>query len=229
MHETNAGDTRRTTVTVGGRRYERIAIATHWIGSGEDIGELIAGYIAPERRPGDWLLVSEKVVAISLGNAIPADELQPGGLARRLSSSITPTPVGGLLEVPEKMQYVIDTAGRTRVIVGAAAHAITRRFGVSSFYRVVGQWSRAIDGMNPPYEGVVIPPLSAEAAQRVASALHGRLEMPVAILDVHDRGGTIPAVAGGIDRDLLLEVVADNPLGQRSRGTPIGLVRRLPA
>jgi hypothetical protein len=229
LSEISAGETRRTALTVGGRRFERIAIGTHWVATGEDIGEVAERYIAAERRPGDCLLVSEKVVSVSLGKTIPAAGLRPGPLARRLSRSVTPGPVPGLLDVPEKMQYVINTAGRPRVIVGAAAHAIARRFGIEgTFYRVVGEWCRAIDGMTPPYEDLVIPPLGAHVAQQVASELRARLEMPVGILDLHDRGGTIPAVAGDIDPELLLRALADNPLGQRTQATPIGLLRRLP-
>lgn len=209
----------------GGSGPQRLAIRTHWIEPGEDIGVVAERYAERYRQPGDVLLVSEKVVAVSLGHAIPAGELAPGRLARLLVAAIGKTQQPGL-SIPERMEYVVRRTGRTRVVLAALLAGVARPFGASGvFQRVVGEWCRDIDGMIAPYEHAVIPPLDGDVAAAIAASLAERLRMPVAILDLHDRGGEIRAVAGGVARDALYEGLSGNPLGQRDRGTPLGLLR----
>ena len=204
---------------------QRIAIATPWVDAGEDIAELARRHAKPHLKPGDTLFVSEKVVVISLGRAIPADELRPGPLARLLSRSVRATPIAGL-NVPEKMQLVVRNAGGPRVLLAAAAAAITRPLGVrGAFYRIVGEWCQNIDGMAPPYDHMVIPPLSEGEATAECERIRGVVGAPTAIVDINDRGGTIRALSPGMDRDWILAALSDNPLGQGSRGTPLGLLR----
>lgn len=49
---------------------------------------------------------------------------------------------------------------------------------------------------------------------------------PVAIVDINDRGGSVRhgATSGDLPDDLRA-VLADNPMGQRDRSTPIVVVR----
>jgi hypothetical protein len=54
------------------------------------------------------------------------------------------------------------------------------------------------------------------------------LGVPVAIVDMNDRGGSIRAVSGGGPSPRLLKwLLYDNPLSQREASTPFGLIRPL--
>ena len=217
-----------------GREYLRIPLSTRWVEPGDDLAPLAREHVEPVREPGDVLLVSEKVMAVALGRGIPAEQLRPGRLARLLSRAVG-APMGAVgLNVPEKMQYVVETAGAPRVIVAAIAAAVTRPLGRTGvFHRVVGGWCRDIDGMCPPYEREVIPPLAAVEARDRAEDLAADLGMGVAIIDLNDSGGRIRATARipaselGPDESHLISALTGNPLGQRRRSTPIGLLRRL--
>jgi hypothetical protein len=82
--------------------------------------------------------------------------------------------------------------------------------------------------MRPPLEDLLLPPLDAAEAVTIARDLERALGLTVAIVDINDRGGSVRCVSGGDpDPRLLLQVLRDNPLGQRAQSTPVGLVRRL--
>jgi hypothetical protein len=87
-----------------------------------------------------------------------------------------------------------------------------------------------MDGMRPPFEGTLIPPLAPRVAHRIARSLADRLGAPVAIVDMNDRGGSIRTLSRPVmTRRRLRRILADNPLGQRDERTPIGIVRRISA
>ncbi len=131
--------------------------------------------------------------------------------------------------MPEKMQYVLQDSGRTRIVAAALAGAMTRPLGIRGvFYRVAGDVARDLDGGRPPYEHLLFPPLPAPTAQRVCQGLEDALGVGAAIVDLNDFGGSVRAVSRhALAAQLLTEVLADNPLRQRLTGTPIALVRPL--
>jgi hypothetical protein len=82
-----------------------------------------------------------------------------------------------------------------------------------------------MDGMRPPLEDVLLPPLHPRVAREIAS----ELGTTVAIVDINDRGGCVRAVsARRPTKRELMRILRDNPLGQRDRRTPMGIVRRSP-
>lgn len=93
---------------------------------------------------------------------------------------------------------------------------------------IAGPFVRAVDGMRPPLEDVLLPPLDPRDAAEIAGQLEGSLRAAAAIVDINDRGGSIRALSPSAPpaRELM-RVLRDNPLGQRDTSTPIGLVRRL--
>jgi hypothetical protein len=61
-----------------------------------------------------------------------------------------------------------------------------------------------------------------------ASRLASATGIPVAIVDVNDIGGSwVLGASAGVDRKLVEDAIRDNPLGQGSECTPMGLLRRL--
>jgi F420-0:gamma-glutamyl ligase len=215
-----------TEVSVGGSRYARRAVRTRWLNPDDALAVVLREYVG-EARPGDTVVVSEKVAILLTGRALPIEAVRPGRLARVLARSVRPRPGSQGLAVPEKMQYVVQTVGRGRTLVAAASGAVTRAVGIQGvFYRVAGPIARDVDGGRPPYQQMLFPPLQEHDARRICSALEAALGVGVAIVDLNDFGGTIRAVSPAASAPgVLLAVLADNPLGQRLTSTPFGIVR----
>lgn len=180
-----------------------------------------------ERRPGDTVVISEKIALLLTGRTIPADPTRVQADARWLCRFVRPRTDSLGLAQPVKMQWVIDTLGRPRVYAAAAAAALTRPFGIrGGFYRVAGPAARDIDGGRPPYEHLLFPPFDVAEATELCEELAAKLEVGVAIVDINDYGGTIRArSAGALPERTLLGALADNPMRQRRTGTPLALVR----
>ncbi|MDQ3469782.1 MAG: hypothetical protein M3487_08470 [Actinomycetota bacterium] len=216
-----------TAVEARGHRYERLVVRTRWLEPADDLvasaHEAVAGMV----RSGDTVFVSEKLVILLTGRTVPADAVHPGRLARMLVGFVKPRPGSRGLSVPEKMQYVIDRTGRPRVVVAAAASAITRPFGWHGvFYRVAGSLARDLDGGRPPYEHLLFPPLDRVDARVIANILEEAMGTGVAIVDLNDFGGSVRATSErALPARELLSALGDNPLGQRAAGTPFGILR----
>jgi hypothetical protein len=203
-----------------------LPIRTHWLSEQDDLAEVLLKY-GTERRPGDTVVISEKIALLLTGRTIPADPARVRPDARWLCRFVRPRTDALGLAHPIKMQWVLDTLGRPRVYAAAAAAALTRPFGIRGvFYRVAGPAARDIDGGRPPYEHVLFPPFDGAEGTSLCEELAAKLEVGVAIVDINDYGGTIRArSAGALPERTLLGVLADNPMRQRLSGTPLALVR----
>lgn len=214
-------------VTVRGRRYERATARTPWLQPGDDMGAAMATALAPILQPGDVALVSEKALVISAGLGVPVDRIAVSPLARWLAGRVRPTEGSKGLSIPEKMEYVLRESGRVRLLAAVAVAGLTRPLGLrGGFYLVAGRVARAMDGLRPPFEHLLLASLSPRVATAMALRLSARLGNPVAVIDMNDRGGSIRAVSHPvISKRRLRRALADNPLGQRDTRTPIGLIR----
>ena len=225
-----------------GRAYARAPLPSTLIGSGDDLGAAVAAALDQAARAGaplaagDVVAVSEKVVAISQGRSLPVSEIRPSRLAVALSRAVTRTPIGIGLGIPATMQLAIDEVGAPRVIAAAAAAAVTRPLGVRGvFYRVAGPAVAAIDGPTPH----TMPPYNTHAKRApaepdgVAAGLADMLSrraggsVGVAVVDTNDLGAAVLGASPGVDRELLVDLLRDNPMGQEGQGTPFLLVREV--
>lgn len=220
---------RSSTIDVDGRTYERVVVRTPWLRPGDDLAGVMVAALRARLRPGDWAMVSEKAVIIAEGLGLDAADYPPGRLARLLAARVQPTEGSRGLSIPEKMQLVVRRTGLARVLLATAAAGLTRPLGLHGvFYVVAGRQARATDGMRPPFEHLLLPPLEPGQAGRIARRLAAALGVPVAIVDINDRGGSVRAVSErGMSPRLLRRILRDNPLGQRDTRTPIGLIRLL--
>jgi hypothetical protein len=155
---------------------------------------------------------------------------RPGPLAKLLARAVRPVGISYGLALPAKMQFVIDDAGRVRVLGAALAAAVCRPLGMRGvFYRMAGATARDLDGLSGAYTGQLLPPLRPTEAAMLAHHLSVRVGRAVAIVDVNDRGGTVrSAPAGGPNPPELLALLADNPYGHCAQSTPVVLLRPLP-
>jgi asparagine synthase (glutamine-hydrolysing) len=223
-----------------GRIWARFPLRSTLIKPGDDLLEAIGGSL--ERLPdeitvedGDVLLVSEKALAISQGRSFPIDEIAVSRTARVLSRYVSHEPTGVGLAHPTTMQLAIDEAGAGRILLAAAAAAVTKPLGMRGvFYRVAGHGVNAIDGPSslnlPPYDtwATKSPEDASGAALRIAADVRRRTgrRVGVAIIDANDMAAEVFA-AVGVDAEAVLAMIADNPLGQSDEQTPFGLVRRV--
>lgn len=205
-------------------------LTTDWIDGDDDLVAIVDHACRPH-LVGDAqqiVIVTEKVVSIAAGLAIDAGEVRVGRLASLLSKRIRPQGDSLALAVPEKMQWVIDEVGRSRVLLAALASAVTRPFGVrGAFYFVAGTNARAVDGVRGVYPNTLLPPLDRSRARTWTRRLERTLGASVAIIDYNDRGGSVRACGRGVSKQLVGALVADNPLGSRDESTPVAVLTRL--
>ena len=210
--------------------YARHPVRTHLVTAKDVAAEVVkryAGSIGDDLR---LVAVSERMVAITQGRSYPIKDIRPGRLARLLERFVTRPGYGIGLGSAETMELAIREVGAPRILLAAAASAVTRPFGVHGvFYRVAGPQAKAIDGPTsytiPPYnQAATLGPRDPDGAARELAAAVGA---PIAIIDANDAGCAVLGASPGVDRRFVERLFADNPLGQAREQTPICLVREI--
>jgi hypothetical protein len=220
--------------------YLRIPVRTRNVWPGDVLTEVVLEGVrgcAVPLQPGDVLVIAEKIVAISQGRCVPADQVQVRPMARLLARFVTRTPAGISLRLPQSFEMAIRDVGMTKILAGTVAAALTRPFGVRGvFYSITG-WQVAaidspdVDALPPSNTHIKLAPHDPEGtadhlAGVITDALDVRVE--VAVVDVNDIGAEVLGASRGVDRPLLVSLLRDNPLGQDTQQTPVGIVRRAP-
>ncbi len=223
-------------ITIDEVSWLRIPVKTRLVLRGDDLAEAIQEGLSGSALvlgPDDILFVSEKAVGGSQGRyfVLGEDELHVRGLARTLSRFVTRTPAGIGLGMPETMECALRECGVCRILLAAFIGGITRLFGRrGDFYRIAGSCARSIDGPTkgtiPPFNNAVsLAPLDPDG---VSERLSGKFGCAVAVVDINDLGGNILGCFPlDKDRDLLIQILQDNPLGQGKAQTPAGIIRRV--
>jgi F420-0:gamma-glutamyl ligase len=220
---------RAATIEVRGSVYARVPVRTHIVTDADDIVDVIARYAGPLVRPGDIVVVSEKVVAITQGRAVPVEQIRVGTLAKLLWPRVRQVKYGIGLRSPYSMQCAIDECGRLRILLAAVVGALGKLLGrKGDFYRVAGQQAAMIDAAGTAgidaFKGSVIK--GPKDPDRVAQAIADRLSVGAAVVDVNDIGGSwAVGVSRGVDREIVEAALKDNPLGQGAEQTPCGILR----
>ena len=219
------------TITVDGVEYRRLCIKTHVITDQDNIVEVADKYASSLVQEGDILFITEKAVACTQKRAIPIDQIHPRPLARFLSRFVLRTPYGIGLAMPETLAMALRECGTIRILFAAAISAVGKLFGIRGwFYNIAGYKARSIDGpcdfTLPPYNHYVV--LGPDKPDEAAADISKKVGVPVAITDINDLEGQILGTSDrSMDRDLLCKILKDNPLGQCSEQTPMGIIRRV--
>ena len=225
----------KRTIIARDSAWDRIPIRTRLVLKGDDLLEAIGDGLAEagiDPLPEDILFVSEKAVGASQGRYFLLDDssLRPRWMARFLSRFVTRTPAGIGLGMPETMECALRECGTPRILLAAVVGAFGKLFGRrGDFYRIAGPLARSIDGPTrgtiPPFNRAVS--LAPEDPGGVSRELAERFGCRAAVVDVNDLGGNVlGAYPEDIDRELLVEILQDNPLGQGTASTPAGIIRR---
>jgi hypothetical protein len=208
---------------------ERRLIKTHVITEGEDIAAVVARYCADDASPGDVITVSESVVAISQGRAIPEEKIRIGLLAKLLWPFVTKVPYGVGLRSPATMQCAITECGGSRILLAALVSALTRPFGKRGyFYLIAGPQAALIDAAHTspvePFDSCVI--LGPRDPDRVALSIKRRTGVDAAVVDINDVGGSwVVGRTEGVKKALVEAIMRDNPMGQGKQLTPICVIK----
>ncbi len=216
--------------TVDGVDYLRIPVKTHLITKDDDMADVVRKYPMDQMQAGDILFISEKAVACTQSRAIPMEDIKPRKLAVTLSRYVTKTPAGIGLGIPETMEMALQECGTLRILLAAFCSVIGKILGRKGwFYQVAGPKARGIDGPTegtiPPYDHYVVltPADPMGTSKRLAQALG----YPVAIVDINDLGANILGFSGKEpSMDQIARILGDNPLGQSSECTPMGIIRK---
>jgi F420-0:gamma-glutamyl ligase-like protein len=218
-------------IEIDGHKYARLPIKTHVITDKDNIVEVCKKYAAPYLENGDFLFLSEKIVAISQGRAFPIESIKPSPLAKLLVKFVHKSPYGIGLGSPWTMELAIREAGAFRIMIGALAAAITKPFGIKGvFYKVVGKNINAIDGpcdyTLPPYNHYA--KLGPKDPDKVAAKISSEINCGVVIVDANDLGVNVLGKSNeNIGTSFAENAFRDNPLGQTSEQTPLCIVRKL--
>ncbi len=216
--------------TLGGTVYARHPVRTHLVTAADDAVEVVRRYVGGVRPDVRLVAVSERMVAITQGRSYPIRDIRPGRLARLLERFVTRPGYGIGLGSAETMELAIREVGAPRILLAAAASAVTKPFGVHGvFYRVAGPQAKAIDGPTsytiPPYnDAATLGPRDPDGSARAIAAGVGA---PVAIIDANDAGCAVLGASLGVDRRFVQRLFADNPLGQAREQTPVCVVREV--
>ncbi len=224
-----ANEGKNTVREVGGVKYARLPIKTHVISDKDNILDVCKQYAGDLVQPGDIFFVTEKAVACTQKRAIPMKDIHPRPLAKFLCKFVLKTPYGIGLGIPETMEMALRECGTIRILFAAAISAVGKLFHRRGwFYKVAGFKARAIDGpcdyTLPPYNEYVV--LAPAEPDKVARDISGVLGVQALVTDINDLEGQILGTSEeSIDRDLMVQILKDNPLGQSHEQTPMGIIR----
>lgn len=224
-------DTKQELIEVDGKQYQRYGIKTHLVLYGDKIEDIVEQYALPNLQEGDILFITEKIVAVTQGRSYLVSEIKPRRLAKILCKFVYKTPYGIGLGIPETMEMALRECGTPRILFAAFISAIGKIFGKRGwFYQIAGYKASSIDG---PTEGTLHPfdksvVLGPDRPDEVAKELTDKFGYEIIISDINDIGGNILGTSGPhIDKELYARILKDNPLGQGSQQTPMGIIRPL--
>ncbi len=223
-----ANPNRRLDITVDSKVYLRVPIKTDILTPESDLIEAIREFAVPHASSGDVLFISEKAVAVTQGRAIPEDQLKIGLTAKILWRCVANVPYGIGLRRPSSMQCAVNECGAPRIWVAAIIGALGKLVGrKGDFYRVAGPQAATIDAAttSPLQPDCVI--LGPKDPDKVAKDVYAQTGLPCAIVDVNDVGGSwVLGSSGGFEKSVVEKALKDNPLGQGTECTPMGLLRK---
>ena len=211
--------------------YERIPVKTHMITFGEDLIEIMEKYVVPQKKEGDFVAISEKVVSVCQNNVRHISDVKISWLAKFIVKGVKKYPNDVGFSMPEKMQTAIDISGYPRMILATILGGAGKLFGLHGlFWIIAGNRVSEIDGFNPdamyPYnEYVALPPKDPE---KICNDIETKLNLPATIIDGNNINVEIISMSSNmpVDKKTTREILLDNPMGQDDELTPFILVRK---
>ncbi|PIZ64615.1 hypothetical protein CO051_01405 [Candidatus Roizmanbacteria bacterium CG_4_9_14_0_2_um_filter_39_13] len=255
-------------IEVDGKIFSRYPIKTELFQKGDDYSSKIAKHVQtvfachPEENPKDpeehgffahaqndnqkwYVVVSEKIVAISQGRSYFIKDIKPSWFATTLSKYVKKTPHGIGLGSPWTMELAIGEVGLPRILLASLLSVLTKPLGLQGvFYHVAGRRAAAIDGptsysLYPSNVSAKLAPKDPQTAaelirieimRQLSSKSNRHAEIVsasfagVVIIDANDLGRNVLGNATDKPDSFFEEVMRDNPMGQGKEGTPVVIV-----
>ncbi len=225
---------KQLSIAIEGQEWLRIPIKSPLIAEHDDLMELLEKFLAPHLQKGDYIFISEKVLALSQGRIVLIKNIKPTPLARFLAKRVnnkvgTPDFRGFGHGTSMAMQLFIEEAGVPRVLFAAAVAAVTRPLGIKGmFYRISGKRAKSVDcpmsfDVHPYLNYAKRSPLDPNG---FAKKVRERFGAETAIVDANYRGVFSLGRTRGLSERFIQAVLRDNPAGQADEMTPFFLIRR---
>lgn len=205
-----------------------LRIRTHLITEADDAAEVIDRYTREIAEPGDIVGISESVVAITQGRAIPPEKIHPGLLARTVCRFAHPD---ASISAPRSMQMAIKEVGALRIMAAAVAGLVGKILRIHGlFFRVAGHCVAEIDdsgGTMPPYDRAII--LGPKDADAVARRVWKKTGLWTLILDVNDKGA-VDVLGSSLPlsparEQAVKQLLRKNPFGNDDQKTPLVVIK----
>jgi hypothetical protein len=205
-----------------------LRVRTHLITDKDDLLSVVRRYTKDVAEPGDIVGISESVVAIMQGRAIPPETVKPSMLAKCIARFAHPD---ASVSAPRSMQVAIEMVGVPRILMAAASGLwgkITRKKGL--FFRVAGHEVAEIDdsgGTMPPYDrSIILGPKDAHAEARKVWRHTG---LWLLILDVNDKGA-VDILGSSMSltpqrETWIKELLRSNQFGNDDQKTPLVIIK----
>ncbi len=207
--------------------YKALSIRTHIITEHDDLVQVVCRYTHGIAEPGDIIVLSETMVAITQGRAVLPESVKARPLARLLRCFAHPD---GSLATPAAMELAVREAGTLRVIAAAACAAVGRLLGYRGlFFRVAGSGLNLIDdigGTLHPYDGYIV--LGPKHSQKVAEQVKAATGVDALIADVNDiHCVDVLGHTGCKDLQEAVAALSTNPQGNDDEQTPIVVLKKV--
>lgn len=223
---------RQIEVNFQGKVFERFPVKTPIVNLGDDLFTVIRENALPAFQPGDFIVMSEKMVSITQRRVVHQSEVKVSRLAKLICRYVTKYPDDVGFENPLKMQVAIDQAGYLRMLFAVAIGGVMKFvFGKPGwFYIIAGNDVAAIDGFNPiavkPFNEYAI--LSPANPDELCNRIEAELGIPAAVVDASNITTHTLGKSNGLkySSESLKQILAGNPMGQGDEQTPILLIRK---
>lgn len=217
-------------VVVNGVEYLREPIKTHFIKQGESYINIINTYVKDNISSNDFIIISEKIIALCQNRVIKREDIRIGFLAKILSKFASHPDTGVGVGEAIKMQYAINKVGAFKVLYASVASAITKLIGRKGvFYEIVGQEVAGLDGFYDhiwdEYRDIGIElPINSTG---VCNEIKQKTGVSCSIVDANDLGQEILGYSDDLKDVDIKEFIKDNPAGQGREQTPIVLMKKI--
>lgn len=205
-----------------------VPVHTRILTDKDDIADEAERYAKASIGPDDVFCVAESVVAITQGRVVRPEDLQITRVAQFCCRFI---PDYGSLASPHGMQSLMNVEGKWRVAGALFLGFLAKLIGKSGlFYKWGGEQTALIDdvtGTMPPFDKCIV--YGPKDPQDVVERLKERLGCFGAVIaDVNDlKRSRIVGASAGVDRNLIRQLLIDNPFGNASQKTPICIIKNV--
>ncbi len=225
-------------IDVDGETWHRYPIKTELFQSGDDYAGKIGEHVlkamsnfqlpmTKDQRPTWYVVISEKIVAISQGRSYLIKDIKPSWWANTLSKFVKRTPHGIGLGSPWTMELAIGEVGLPRILLAALASVITKPFGLSGvFYHLAGNAASAIDGPTSYslYPSNVSAKLAPKDPQNAAKKIREKIQLRLTNYESENTNPTTSFLPAGRQSQLLttnfsgVVIIDANDLGRKVLG-----------